>query len=100
MSKAGLDFFEAYNFIWLDENGQQIFVSDGISKGRQWGTFRRNKNGALQRIKSTALPMVGTKSEAQRMLNSWAEAKGYKLLCVFGKKASLFSGYRAMLQIL
>jgi len=83
---AEVAFFEKYNFIWLDHNLQQIFVSDGISKGRGWGAFRRNKNGSLQRVKSPALPMVNTKAEAQKMLNSWAKSKGYKLLCVFGKR--------------
>jgi len=74
----------------------KFFVSDGISQGRQWGTFKRKKKGkrqaggvyvgSLQRVCSSALPMVATKAEAQRMLNVWATAKGYKLLCVFGKR--------------
>ena len=84
------------DFIWGDHCGEKYFVSDGISKGRQWGTFKRKKGkrqagevcvGSLQRVCSPTLPMVNTKSEAQKMLNSWAMAKGYKLLCVFGKRA-------------
>lgn len=88
---------EKWNFIWLNENNEQVFVSDGISQGRQWGTFRRKEKGkqmqaggvyvgSLQRICSPALPMVGTKAEAQKMLNIWAEEKGYRLLCVFGRR--------------
>ncbi|MEW6423149.1 MAG: hypothetical protein AB1523_00135 [Bacillota bacterium] len=88
MNKAEVDFFEVYDFIWIDQYDDKFFVSDGISKGRQWGTFKRRKSGSLQRVCSPALPMVNTKSEAQKMLNSWAMTKGFKLLCVFGKRTS------------
>lgn len=93
---AEVNFFGVYDFVWIDQNGEKFFVSDGISQGRQWGTFRRKKKGkrrageicvgSLQRVCSPALPMVNTRSEAQRMLNAWAIKKGLKLLCVFGKR--------------
>jgi len=96
ISLAEADFFETHDFVWIDQRGEKFFVSDGISQGRQWGTFKRKKKGkrqaggvyvgSLQRVCSSALPMVATKAEAQRMLNVWATAKGYKLLCVFGKR--------------
>jgi len=80
-----LEYSILYYFIWIDRYGKKLFISDGISKGKQWGTFCRNKKGSLQRIKSPDLPMVDTKLKAQNMLNQWAHAKGYKQLCVYGK---------------
>jgi len=92
---AEVDVFEKREFIWRDQYGDKFFVSDGLSQGRQWGIYRRRKKGErtvaggvyvgnLQRICSPALPMVDTKTEAQKKLNRWAMGKRYRLVCVLG----------------
>ncbi|GEM_PF-3175923 len=93
---AGIDFFESHDFVWCDQYGDKFFVSDGLSKGKQWGTFRRRKKkertvaggvyvGSLQRICSPALTMADTKAEATKKLNRWAMGKRYRLICVLGE---------------
>ena len=57
---------------YLDADGRSLFVSDGISSGRSWGTFYRKPSGSLARVKSPKLPMRPTASEAQADLDIYA----------------------------
>jgi hypothetical protein len=52
-----------------------FFVSDGISRGRTWATYRRRKSGSLQRVVSPALPLRGTREEAEQDLRKWLERR-------------------------
>ncbi|MTI82608.1 MAG: ParB/RepB/Spo0J family partition protein [Firmicutes bacterium] len=63
---------------YLDENGQEIFISSGLGQDI-FGTFRRKSSGALQRVKSPAMPMVDTREEAEKNLQIWAEQKGLQV---------------------
>ncbi len=58
---------------------EQFIVSDGISSGQTWGTYRRKPSGALQRVVSKALPLRSTREEAQADLDAWLRAKGWKV---------------------
>ncbi len=53
----------------------EYFVSDGISAGATWATYRRRPTGSLQRVKSPALPLRESREEAERDLAAWLEAK-------------------------
>ncbi len=52
-----------------------FFVSDGISSGKTWATYRRRKSGALRRVKSPALPQRDTKEEAEQDLARWLQKR-------------------------
>ncbi len=54
---------------------RELFVSDGISGGTSWATYRRGPSGSLQRVKSPALPLRATRQEAEHDLAVWLEAK-------------------------
>ncbi len=54
----------------------EFLVSDGISQGRAWATYRRRLSGSLQRVKSPALPLRPTREEAERDLARWLIKKG------------------------
>lgn len=48
-----------------------LFVHDGISNGREWGTFYRDpRTGSLRKLRS--LPMRRTIAEAQHDLDEYA----------------------------
>ncbi len=49
----------------------EYIVSDGISQGRWWTTFRRQPNGSLRRVRSAALPERPTREEAEHDLACW-----------------------------
>ena len=49
----------------------EYFVSDGISGGRVWATYRRRPNGSLERVKSRRLPLRPTREEAEHDLAAW-----------------------------
>lgn len=54
----------------------ELFVSDGISGGRWWATYRRKPGtGSLQRFKSPALPCRPTREEAERDLAAYLARK-------------------------
>lgn len=55
---------------------EKLFISDGISDGKLWGTFERKPNGRLRRIKSKFLPMRPTREEAKADLLTWLAMKG------------------------
>ncbi len=63
---------------YLDEKGQEIFVSAGL--GDEYGSFRRSPSGGLHRVKSPYMPMVNSKEEAQANLDYWATDKGLQLV--------------------
>lgn len=49
-----------------------LFVADGISRGRTWGTYRRERNGWLRRVHSrTWLPDRDTQEEAEKDLRAY-----------------------------
>jgi hypothetical protein len=57
------------------KNDRVIFISDGISDGRQFGTFYRKRNGSLKRFVSPHLPMRKKKCDAQIDLDKYAVIK-------------------------
>lgn len=64
---------------YLDKNGRTIFVSEGLwssSGEKEYGTFWQSASGGNHRVKTQAMPMVGTWEEAQRNLDTWAEKNG------------------------
>ncbi|MHB0976871.1 MAG: hypothetical protein ACYC1U_06725 [Candidatus Aquicultorales bacterium] len=65
---------------YIGKDGVEIFVSDGISQGDQWGTFTCKPSGSLKRLKSSEMPMVDSRKEAQANLDSWAEKKGLRVV--------------------
>ena len=62
----------------------EIFVSTGL--GNEYGTFRKSKNGGLHRVKSIAMPMVGSREEAEKNLKIWAEKNELKSVNYEGGK--------------
>ena len=74
--------------VYADATGRWLFVSDGISGGRQWGAFYRrstdktseNNCGSLCRVKSPRLPMRSTWAEAQADLDAYAKAEKLVML--------------------
>lgn len=52
-----------------------LLISDGISRGASWGTYRRKGNGSLRRVVSPALPLRPTREEAERDLDAWRAAR-------------------------
>lgn len=51
-----------------------LFVSDGISRGRSWGTYRRSKTGSLERVHSrNRLQDRDTREEAEADLRRYLE---------------------------
>ncbi len=63
---------------YLGKDGTVIFVEKGL--GKEYGVFRRSDAGGLHRLKSRELPMVSTKTEAQKNLDAWAKKKGLKAI--------------------
>lgn len=59
---------------YVGKDGTVIFVSKGL--GKEYGVFRQSGSGGLHRLKSSELPMVATKTEAQNNLDAWAKKKG------------------------
>jgi ParB/RepB/Spo0J family partition protein len=64
---------------YLDDQGRELFVSDGISGGRTWGTYRRKPTGSLERVTSSALPLRPTRDRAQRDLDDRAGRKSWRV---------------------
>lgn len=62
--------------IYIDKKSNEIFVSTGL--GSEYGTFRKSKNGGLHRVKSSAMPMVSSREEAEKDLKIWAEKNHLK----------------------
>lgn len=52
-----------------------IFVSDGISQGKSWGTFFWTATGSIKRLTSPKLPMRPTKEQAQADLDDFVQCK-------------------------
>lgn len=67
---------------------EKLFISDGISDGKQWGTFERKPNGSLRRIKSKYLPMRPTKEKAKADLAAYLRG----IIGVPGSKMSILVG--------
>lgn len=66
---------------YKDQEGIELFISSGISKGDAWGTFYKKPSGTLKRVKSKYLPMCLFKQDAQADLDRYAirkELKGLK----------------------
>lgn len=74
------DVFSEIEAAQYTDGKRTLFVSDGISGGRQWGTFRRKPSGSLQRVKSPMLPMRTSRARAQVDLDAWAASRGYRRL--------------------
>jgi len=70
---------------WLPD-GRILFVDDGISKGKAWGTFYRvQQTGSLRRFKSPSLPMRPTQKCAEEDLAAYASR--HRLVPVGGVRA-------------
>jgi hypothetical protein len=63
---------------YLDKQRRTPFISDGISSGRQYGSFYRKPSGALKRVVSRLLPMRDTRVEAEADLAQYARRNGLK----------------------
>jgi hypothetical protein len=63
-----------------DENGAQIFVSNGLDQsGKKWFSVRqKDARHGTHRVKAKALPIRGMFDEAQHDLNIYAIQKGWK----------------------
>ncbi|NPV70306.1 MAG: hypothetical protein HPY55_06630 [Firmicutes bacterium] len=61
---------------FIDKDGREVFVHDGISDGRWWGAFKRKANGRLQRVK--AVPVYEDRVEAECALDAYAARRGLK----------------------
>ena len=55
-----------------------MFVSDGISNGRWWATFRRTGTGSLARVVNRWLPERDTREEAEADLRRYLEEFAYR----------------------
>lgn len=60
---------------YTDDQGREVVADRGI--GDKWGVFRKKPNGSLERVKSSELPMVGSREEAQASLDAYAQKKGW-----------------------
>ena len=60
------------------QDGCAVLVSDGISRGESFGTFKIKASGSLKRVISKDMPMVSTREEAQKNLDRWAEKNGLR----------------------
>lgn len=74
-----------------------MFVHDGISNGRSWGTYRRMPTGSLERVVSARLPLRDTREEAEADLRRYLEEFAYRgrsrLAREAGKKALIEHGW-------
>lgn len=61
---------------FMTRDGRKLFICDGISGGRFWGTFFKKANGSLARFKTASLPMRPKKRDAEADLQRYAEANG------------------------
>lgn len=57
-----------------------LHVSDGISRGKAFGTFYRTPKGNLKRFKSPQLPMRPSAAEAQADLDAYARTHMCRVL--------------------
>lgn len=58
---------------YYDENGALVFVSCGISDGSKWMSVRqKTMRSGTHRVKSPALPIRATQTEAQFDLDAYA----------------------------
>ncbi|MDI3480817.1 MAG: hypothetical protein PWQ97_472 [Tepidanaerobacteraceae bacterium] len=62
--------------VYIDDKGNEFFVSDGLSMGEYRGTFIRNPSGKTHRVKSRYMPMVRSAAKAQKNLDSYAKRHG------------------------
>lgn len=66
---------------YQDEEGREIFVSDGLAAGQYYCSFRRKPNGiSVKRVKTRFLPLRKRREEAQADLNAYAQRKGWQPL--------------------
>ena len=64
---------------YRDDSGSLVFVSSGISGGTVWMTVRQKKpHAGTHRIASPRLPLRAAPEEAQRDLDAYAQAKGWR----------------------
>jgi len=69
---------EAKQIAW-DDKGRAVVVSDGISKGKQFGLFVCKPSGTLKRIKAKSVPMVDDQERAMQLGIAYAARKGWTL---------------------
>ncbi len=63
---------------YLDySTGRVLFISPGLSQDI-WATYWRKPSGALKRVISPALPLRRDRDQAQRDLDAYAAAKGWR----------------------
>lgn len=61
-----------------DKQGRVFFVSDGIGKGKSFGTFLRKPSGSLRRLVSVYLPMRDRRDQAEADLREYAKKNGFE----------------------
>jgi hypothetical protein len=62
----------------VDRRGRVLFVSDGISGGKTWGTYYRKPSGSLKRLVSKHLPLRTSRAAAEADLRLWLDGEGKK----------------------
>jgi len=66
-----------YRKSYLDENGCEIYVGQGIGdEFSPWGAYRRKPNGSLQRLKQ--LITWPDPHDAQKSLDEYAKKKNWR----------------------
>ncbi len=50
---------------------ENLIISDGLTRGRKWGTYRQGPKGDLHRVVSPYLPLRETRQEALGDLRAW-----------------------------
>lgn len=58
---------------YRDHLGRTLFVHDGISSGKTWGTYYRKSPTHLRRVVSPALRLRETREQAQADLDAYAK---------------------------
>ena len=69
---------ENKNLIVIDDEGREIFISQGIGDS-EYGSFRRKLSGSLQRVKTKCLPMRKSKEHAEQDLRIYAGIKEWEV---------------------
>ena len=63
---------------YMDKRGRLLFVSDGFTDGKEWGTFYRSEQGSLKRFTGKGLEQRETREKAEADLKKYAMEHGFK----------------------
>lgn len=84
LSEIDAELQKAESKRYQDEEGHEIFVSDALSDGKYYGTFKRKPGRpGTHRIVSKVLPLRQSAVKAQRDLDVYALLRGWERIGVF-----------------